>query len=233
MPTSTKMKEEDIVQLLASEWSWEQVLYKIVAAENLNPWDLDLKILSDSFMRYVLKMKELDFKIPAKYVIIASVLLRMKSDDLRIFNYDDGLDEFSSIEELQPRQKIDIPPIQIPHGRIYRKPVMLDDLINALRAVLKTEKKRQKRFHNFDIKLDTVDMSKRAEELYACICKMMKGEKISFSQLVKEWKKENVLKNFIPLIHLDFEGKIRCKQEVPFDEIFIEVNGHGRKARTT
>ena len=70
------------MDLVTSGHSWEQVIYKIIAWEGLDPWDLDIKALSDSFMDYIEKLEELDFKIPAKYIMIASVLLRMKTDHL-------------------------------------------------------------------------------------------------------------------------------------------------------
>ena len=55
----------DIIDLMATGHSWEQVIYKIIAWEGLDPWDLDIKELSDSFVKYIEKLKELDFKIPA------------------------------------------------------------------------------------------------------------------------------------------------------------------------
>ena len=33
-------QEKEIVNLMTSEYSWEQIIYKIVAWEGLDPWDL-------------------------------------------------------------------------------------------------------------------------------------------------------------------------------------------------
>ncbi len=77
------MEENKILDFITSEYSWEQVVYKIIAWEGLDPWDLDITRLSHAFLQYINKLKRMDFKIPAKYIIISSMLLRMKSDHLQ------------------------------------------------------------------------------------------------------------------------------------------------------
>ena len=78
--------EKRIVEMMVADYAWEQVIYDIIAAEGLDPWNLDLNLLSSSFLSYMNKIKELDFRIPAKYVIISSVILRMKSDNLKLLD---------------------------------------------------------------------------------------------------------------------------------------------------
>jgi hypothetical protein len=40
------MDEKDIMELITSEYSWEQIIYKIIAWEGMDPWNLDLSLLS-------------------------------------------------------------------------------------------------------------------------------------------------------------------------------------------
>ena len=92
------------MELITSEYSWEQIIYKVIAWEGMDPWDLDITLLSKSFMAYITKMEELDFKVPAKYIIIAAVLLRMKSDHLDFIEqlvYDEQ--DLDSLEEQAER----------------------------------------------------------------------------------------------------------------------------------
>ncbi|MFH1294749.1 MAG: segregation/condensation protein A, partial [Candidatus Aenigmatarchaeota archaeon] len=74
--------EKTIMDLIVSDYPWEQVIYKIICEEAMDPWDLDLTKLTEVFVDVLAKMKKLDFRIPAKYIIIAAVLLKMKSDHL-------------------------------------------------------------------------------------------------------------------------------------------------------
>ena len=89
-------QEENILQLIIEKENWEEVIYHIVSIENLNPWDVDLIKLTDSFLNFVQKIQELDFRIPAKIVFVAAVLLRLKADYLSLFEEEETVEEISS-----------------------------------------------------------------------------------------------------------------------------------------
>ena len=96
------IKENEILELIPKENSWEQILYEVVAIEDLDPWNLDLSELSRGFSEYIKALKELDFRIPAKWVIITCMLLRMKSDYIKVLKreeteYEDDLLDFDRI----------------------------------------------------------------------------------------------------------------------------------------
>lgn len=231
------MDEKKIMELITSEYSWEQVIYKIIAWEGLDPWNLDLKILSDSFVGYLLKMKELDFKVPAKYLIIAAVLLRMKSDHLQYIG--DVVSEYMKEEEvpdvavgdvaldgINGVEKFEVTPVTVPPKRHPRRKIMITELIVALRSVLRTDRRRkirrERRRGRIDIEEDK--LTKRIDSLYEKINEMMKklkADEVKFSNLVKEWKKEEVVNTFLPVVYLDHAKKIDVRQEKMFDEIFI------------
>ena len=124
------MKENDIMQLITKDYSWEQVLYNIIAWEGLDPWDLDISKLSEAFMGHVEGLEELDFKIPAKYVIIAAVLLRMKSEHLHFIDWltnpeEDAVDEGGGeIEQGAARDvsELEVNPITVPPMRYAQRP---------------------------------------------------------------------------------------------------------------
>lgn len=227
------MKENDIMQLITSEYSWEQVIYKIIAWEGLDPWDLDLIALSKGFMNYLVKIEELDFKVPAKYVIIAAVLLRMKSDHLQFIDLstsqDEEMDELESEieagQEQAESQRFDVTPITTPPKRYTRRKVMVDELITALRRALGTEERREKMFKaRGKIEIRHEDISERIAELYKRINELLnqlKGEEVIFSRLVPKWKRERIVETFLPLVYLNNQGKVQCRQEEMFREIYI------------
>lgn len=234
------MKENEIMNLITSEYSWEQVIHKIIAWEGLDPWDLDLVALSKSFMGYLVKIEELDFKVPAKYVIIAAVLLRMKSDHLQFIDLRttqeeemDGLEseiEIGVEEHTAEPQRFDVTPITTPPKRYTRRKIMIDELIVALRRVLKTEDKR-KRMLKIRGKIDIrhEDISERIAELYKRIndlLKQLKEEEVMFSRLVPKWEREKIVETFLPLIYLNNQGKVQCRQDELFKEIYIRRQGN-------
>lgn len=232
------MDEKKIMELITSEYSWEQVIYKIIAWEGLDPWNLNLKTLSDSFVNYLVKVKELDFKVPAKYLIIAAVLLRMKSDHLQyigdiVSEYmkeDEEITEDIAMEDsldgINGIEKFEVTPVTVPPKRHPRRKIMITELITALRTVLRTDRRRrirrEKRRGRIDIEEDK--LTERIDSLYHKINEIMKNlkeDELKFSNLVKEWKREEVIDTFVPIVYLDHAKKIDVRQEKIFDEIYI------------
>ena len=50
----------------------------------------------------------------------------------------------------------------------------------------------------------------------------IKDNELKFSKLVDKWDREEIVETFMPLIHLDNDKKVTCKQKEIFDEIFIK-----------
>ncbi len=235
------MDENKIMELITSEYSWEQVIYKIIAWEGLDPWNLNLNVLSGSFVNYLMKIKELDFKVPAKYLIIVAVLLRMKSDHLQyigdvVADYmkEDGGDgepeatiEDVSLDGINGMDKFEVTPVTVPPKRHPRRKIMINELISALRSVLKTEKKRQRRVAKRIGKIEIGEdmMTQRIENLYKKIneiMKKLKTEDLKFTHLVEDWKREEVINTFLPVVYLDHQKKIEMHQEKMFGDITIK-----------
>ncbi|RLJ09266.1 MAG: hypothetical protein DRP13_00640 [Candidatus Aenigmatarchaeota archaeon] len=234
------MKENEILELITSEYSFEQVIYKIIAFEGMDPWDLDIKKLSDAFLQYLKKRREMDFRIPAKYIIIAAVLLKMKSEDLQQLydlTFGSDLDVFEAeieSEVIQPETECEIQThlnatLHVPPVRKPVRKIVVEELIDALRKALKTEERRKEKWERRRerIKIEQENITQRIEELYRRIDSLLTEIKkeIKFSSLVKQWERKEVVETFVPLIHLDHQKKIKCRQEEPFEEIFITKAG--------
>jgi len=76
------LSDQQLIDLMVSEPSWEDVIIKIVAEEQMDPWSIDIIRLANSFLIYLKKIEKLDLRIPARFILIAAILLRMKSDVL-------------------------------------------------------------------------------------------------------------------------------------------------------
>jgi len=158
------MKEKEIIEMIVAGYPWEQVIYKIVAVEAMDPWDMDIAALSSSLLKCLAKMKEMDFKIPAKYLIIAAVLLKMKSEHLQFIellheneaeneeDFEDEMDMFE-MDNLEDGSEQDIKPnidilsdaFNLREKRIHKRKVMFEELIESLKKAMKTEKRRERR----------------------------------------------------------------------------------------
>lgn len=227
------MKEQEIMKLITQDYSWEQVLYRIIALEALDPWDLDIRALSKTFISYVARMEELDFKIPAKYVMIAAVLLRMKSDHLEFMEqlvnddgFGDGIESEIEGSEVNTAGKLEINPITVPPKRFAQRRITVDELVDALRKALKTEIRRRERKIRARglVQVREDDVSHRIEALYKQIVEIlgkMNADELKFSVLIKKWEKKEVVNTFLPLVYLDHQKRVNARQEEVFEEIFI------------
>jgi len=236
------MEKNNIMDLVTSEYSWEQIIYKIIAWEGMNPWDLDLTEFSTSFAKYIDKIKELDFKIPAKYVILAATLLKMKSDHLHLIDHVNQLDaqpeEEFEIEGVNGQDasdfKLEINPITVPSTRRPNRKITVNELISSLKKAMVTQDRRTQRIARAKapIKISRKDISASINNLYDrinSIMKRIKNDEVKFSEVVDKWERVNIVDNFIPLLHLDNQKKIRCEQEDMFDEILIKKETNSKR----
>ncbi len=222
-------EEENILQLILEKESWEEVIYHIVSIENLDPWNIDLVKLTDRFIKYIEKAEELDFRIPAKIVFVAVVLLRLKADYLSIFEEEETIEEMA---KEKPFVDLGIDPnlieLGVPIKRMPKRQVTLDELITALRKALAVKERReQKRLiwrRRVAAQISEEDITKRIEHILKEIdeaIRKSKSEKVEFKQIVEEWNRDKIVEHFVPLLHLEQDRKVRTEQEDWFKEIWI------------
>jgi chromatin segregation and condensation protein Rec8/ScpA/Scc1 (kleisin family) len=159
-------------------------------------------------------------------VIIAAVLLRMKSDDLQLLDF--GREPEAGFEpgmEGPVFERVDVSPLSLPPRRVAHRKIMVDELITALRRVLATQERREVRAAiRPSIELNEFDIEERIDGLYSKIAMLMgkmKDGEVRFSEIVPKWERDHIVDNFLPLMHLDNERKLNCRQEEYFKDIFI------------
>lgn len=223
------VEEENILQLIIQKESWEEVIYHIVSIENLDPWNIDLVSLTTRFLSYINKIGELDFRIPAKIVFVAVVLLRLKADYLSIFEEEESFEE---VAKEKPFVDLGIDPnlikLGLPMKRMPKRQITLNELIVALKKALVVREKKVERKRIWRAQLQAgigeEDITKRIEEMMNEIDQLMKRmneTKLKFSQIVEKWNREEIVGHFVPLLHLEQSEKVKTEQEDFFKEIFI------------
>jgi len=224
------VEEDNILKLVIEKQSWEEVLYNIVSIENMDPWNIDLIKLTENFINYISKIEKLDFRIPAKIVFIAAVLLKLKADYLSIFEEEETLEETVKKQEQFAGLGIDPNLVQLglPMRRMPRRQVTLDELIVALKkAMIVRERKVERRRiwrAQLQAQITEDDITKRIEIMMKEIDRLMEKmheSKLKFSQIVGKWNRDQIVKNFVPLLHLEHDQKLATEQLEFFKEIFI------------
>ncbi len=224
------LSDHQLIDLMVSEPSWEDVIVKIVAEEQMDPWSIDIIRLANTFLIYIKKIEKLDLRIPARFILIAAILLRMKSDVLTEKKQKIFIPESEKEPDEMLRILASVPPLQPPLKRIPLGNVTLNELINALRKAYQVQerrverRRRVKRAVEFAVPVPEEDITERINKLLSHINKaLIEIDNIEFSRLVKRWGRKEIVEALVPLLHLSQDGKIHLHQEQLFKEILVKL----------
>lgn len=224
------LSDNDLINLMISEPSWEDVIVKIVAEEGMEPWAINICALADVFTGYLAKMDQLDLRVPARFILITAILLRMKSDIIAAKRERILISEPSSGEdEALLRTLATIPPLQPPLKRVPLGAVTLNELITALKKAFEVQERRERRKLKIRaiveraVPVEDTDIGRRIDNLLAAINQAIAElqSDVEFSKLVARWERTEIVRTLVPLLHLSQDGKVLIMQHELFKEIFI------------
>ncbi|MBT3463566.1 segregation/condensation protein A, partial [archaeon] len=233
---------------------WQGIIYELINSEQLDPWDMDIVILTDRYFEKIEELEEMDFYVSSKILLAAALLIRIKSEFL-LNKHIKSIDEvlFGKKQEIKPQfERIEIDeselPLLMPKTPLSRhRKVTLNELMFALNKAINTESRRIKRevavkrahkLSHVDIpQFKRIDLSDRIKQFYARVLNSVKksdekAEKIKYSKLVGT-EKEEKLACFLPLLHLSNTRKLWLEQSEHLDEIWIFLYQYFEKNRET
>jgi len=242
--------QEKIFELLfdKDEITWQSIILNLIKTEQMDPWDIDISLLSQEYLKMLKKLKDLDFRISGKIVLAAAILLRIKSNKLvgEDITELDRLLAGQDLEELQEDfyeelesefqagqagsivlDRLLLTP-RTPQPR--KRKVSVYDLIDALQKALEVKERRVMRSiptSNVEVPKKPVEITSIIREVYEKITNFFfknNGKKLTFSKLIPSDSKEDKVLTFIPLLHLTQQRKIDLFQKEHFGEIEILLN---------
>lgn len=217
------------------EITWQTILFDLVKTEQMDPWDIDIVLLTGRYIEMLKTLKEMNFRVSGKVLLAAALLLRIKSE--RLVGKD--IDDFDRL--LTPQEEEDFLYEEAPESLILdeEKPsliprmpqprarkVSIYDLVDALQKALEVKRRRVIRSIpalDLEVPKKKRDISAVIGDLYLRIKKFfMSGKKkVYFTNLVPSDKKEDKVFTFVPLLHLSHQRKVSLHQEVHFGEIEV------------
>ena len=152
------MEEEKIGQnqfydiITSRKPDWHAIIYELIHTEQLDPWDIDIVLLTGKYFEKISELEETDFYISSKVLLAAALLLRIKSEFL-LNKYIKSIDDIlfgRKQEEKYVTEKIEINedelPLLIPKTPLPRlRRVTLPELMSALDKAINTESRRIRR----------------------------------------------------------------------------------------
>ena len=233
---------------------WHAIIYELIHTEQLDPWDIDIILLTGKYFEKIAEIEEADFYVSSKVLLAAALLLRIKSEFL-LNKHIKGIDEIlfgKKEEEKYVIEKIEIDeselPVLIPRTPLPRaRRVTLPELMAALDKAINTESrrikrevavKRAKKLSEIDFpSFRRVDLKDRIKQFYARVLSALKRRairadkhlnKVGYSELAGKQREER-LACFLPLLHLSDTKRLWLEQEIHLDEIWIYLHEYFKK----
>lgn len=233
--------EQDQVHsiLFSRELSWQEILWDLINTEQLDPWNINITLLTERFLERLEELEEADFFISSKVLYAAALLLRIKSEFL-LNRYLKSIDEilFGKKEEKKRElERIELDeeiPTLIPKSPMPRlKRVTLKELIESLNKAISTENRRIKkeiikknalRESAISLPKKKMNIRDKIEEihtrLYGHFDRFPQVRSVRYSDFVGTEREERIL-SFYPLLQLENQQKVWLHQEAHFEEINI------------
>lgn len=212
------------------------LLLHLIKKEELNIYDISIAKITKEYLGYLSLMEALDLEIASEFLVIAAMLLSIKSRML-LPRHQSGED---AVEEEDPRLELTKKLIEYKkykeaagkleqrfsfYQRIYTHPYELEtqetdlvecDLFELLKALQNVLKEKEGKM---EISIENVSLEEKMEELQKLLAV---EEKILFFNLFKETKnKMEVVITFLALLELIRLKKIYVRQHKLFSEIWI------------
>ena len=147
-------------------------------------------------------------------------MLRMKAELL----LDEEEEKISKTPQSEPLN-IDVPLLLPPITRKPTRKVTLNELVSALNKAFDFQERKEGKKLRMRRAIERLiepedDIEVRIKEIYE---EIVSRKAITFSQLGPAWKKMEIVKTFLPLLHLATRDMVTCEQEEMFKEIFIRI----------
>lgn len=236
-----KVDQDQIHELLFKETlSWQAIIYDLINTEQLNPWDIDLTLLSQKYLEKVRSLEDANFFVSSKVLYAAALLLRIKAEV--VLNHDlRTLDEIlmgKKEEHTYTQERIELEgtiPELVPRTPLPRfKRVTLDELMSALGKAIATETRRirkvvlvkqQEKETAISLPKQHINLKEHIEHIYSRLQRAFSSrtERLGFSELLAQehGSREDRVAAFVALLHLDNQQRVWLEQPEHFEEIWI------------
>lgn len=218
------------LESMVSKPTWKDILLELIASNRLDPWNIDLVSLSDAFIRKVREMERMDFVVQANVILAASILLKYKSNYLKMLSFQSELPEFIPEEAADPGVD-EIPQLELSSRIPPKRQITLDELIVEMESILKYD---QERVHiprgsiteTLDLELPDRDIEADMDWLMGRVRENTDSEGWScFSKLTGGMEMRDTVYTLVCVLHLVQAGLLDIRQDIMFGEVFIYLRG--------
>ena len=181
--------------------------YRLVEEGKIDPWDVDLEKLINSYLEEIRRIELKDLRVPAKVVAFATFLIKKQLEIL-----------FPKPPRPRVRKRITLQEIE----REFEETAVEEIVETAKRRVSKrknTSKRRvKKETPPLEPPLHKAKLEEVLEYLLNLLEELEEEKRFPFSGFAT---KNDYVAKLWGLLNLTYEGKLEMEQETPFGEIFF------------
>jgi segregation and condensation protein A len=204
-----------------------EVLVELAKRGDIDPWDIDIARATEKFLDYIDSLEKRDLRIPARTLLYASILLRLKSDSMEGQKEEEPEVEAEELEsaEVEEFDALPRPPVR----RHTKRPVTLDELISELKKAEMVGRRKAMRDRWPTTEEKALDLSHdegiedRIKALGPILDDMfMTSKKVSFVDInSRNSESEDGVTNYVSLLFMAHRRQVWLDQEEIFGDLFV------------
>jgi len=216
------------IQSMVEKPTWKELLLELIDQNRIDPWDVDIVLISDGFMKKIKEMEKLDLAVQANVILAAAILLKYKSEYLKHYTMEQQtvLTEYPAEEPVMEADEI--PQLTLVSRIPPKRQITLDELMGEMERVIQYDSDDRPKIprgavsETIDFVLTEENIEKKMEEVLERIRDSSDDSGWSlFSRILKNGESIEVIYTLLSVLHLVQSGKIDVKQDRMFGEIFI------------
>jgi len=208
-----------------------EVLVELARRGDIDPWDIDIARTTEKFLQYIDSLEKRDLRIPARTLLYASILLRMKSDSMegQKDEPDEPPPQIEQVEEEAWEEEREDTLPRPPVRRRTKRPVTLDELITELKKAEMVGRRKAMRDRWPSTEEKALDLShdegieERIKALGPILDDMfMEKKKVSFQEInCRVELNEDGVTNYVSLLFMAHRKQVWLEQEEIFGDLFV------------
>ena len=211
-----------------------EVLVDLARRGEIDPWDIDIALATEKFLQYIDSLERRDLRIPARTLLYASILLRLKSDQMEGQEEEEEIEPEEIEEAAPPREEVLDQLPRPPLRRHTKRPVTLDELISELKKAevvgrrkamrerwpLLAEKKILDPSHEEGIEERILALGPILDDMF------MEKTTITFQEInTRNGETEAGVTNYVSLLFMAQRRQVWLEQEEIFGELYVRRAG--------
>lgn len=219
-----KSSEDSQEKIKELELEPTEVLVELARRGDIDPWDIDIARATEKFLQYMDSLQRRDLRIPARTLLYASILLRMKSDSMEgaseVLLPEEDLEEVLAEADEVVAPQLPQPPVR----RRTKRPVTLEELISELKKAEMVGRRKAMRERWISPVEKALDLSHEEgiEERIKVLGPIL-DDMFTSSQSVPlaDIKEGDVVGNYVSLLFMAQRRQVWLEQQEFFGDLFI------------